>query len=64
MAEPTDAEALAEYARRHFGMAGTPEEIGRSLLRAYSSGPRCWTGQRILQSLGVLVATDVELLHS
>ena len=64
MTEPTEAETLAAYARKHFGQNGTPEEIGRALLRTYSSGPRCWTGQRILRSLGVLVATDVEHLHS
>ena len=64
MGDMTEAETLADYARRHFGMAGTPEEIGRELLRRYALGPRCWTGQRILRSLGVLVATDVEQLYS
>ncbi|MBU2145865.1 MAG: hypothetical protein KKD02_05925 [Alphaproteobacteria bacterium] len=51
----TDAEQMAAYAREHFGMNGTPLEIGRALVAKYSAGPRSWCGVRILRSLGILI---------
>lgn len=51
----TDAEEMAAYAREHFGVTGTPLEIGRALVAKYSAGPRSWCGVRILRSLGILV---------
>jgi hypothetical protein len=59
-----DAPRLTAMARRlwsnHLGGAETPEEVGRALVRAASSGPINWTGVLILRDLGVLVdATGV-----
>ena len=51
----TDAQHMADYARQHFGVSGTDEEIGRALVARHTAGPRLWTGIRILRSLGLLV---------
>lgn len=60
--DPHDALRLTALARRlwskHLGTAETPEEVGRALVKAASSGPISWTGVLILRDLGVLVDAD------
>jgi hypothetical protein len=54
----TEAERLADYARKIYGdaVAGerSPEAVGRKLIAISAAGPRYWTGIRILRELGIL----------
>lgn len=62
MIEESEVDSLVAFLRRHFpadveGLSD-PEEIGRRMVSISTSGPRLWSGIRILRSLGVLVDPD------
>ncbi|MFU0507377.1 hypothetical protein [Pseudaminobacter sp. NGMCC 1.201702] len=62
MTEESEVCSLVAFLNRHFpadveGLSD-PEEIGRRMIAISTSGPRLWSGIRILQSLGVLVDPD------
>ena len=59
MTEDSEVASLVAFLRQHFprdveGMSD-PEEIGRRMVTVSTSGPRLWSGIRILRALGVLV---------
>lgn len=59
MADENEVVSLVAFLRRHFprdleGLSD-PEEIGRRMVTISTSGPRLWSGIRILRALGVLV---------
>jgi hypothetical protein len=59
VADENEVDSLIAFLRKHFpcdveGMSD-PEEIGRRMVTISTSGPRLWSGIRILRALGVLV---------
>ena len=59
MTDDSEVASLIAFLRQRFpsdleGLSD-PEEIGRRMVTISTSGPRLWSGIRILRALGVLV---------